>query len=476
MRVPPSLLFVLVLGTSTLAINPFGGSRAEVWITPKVVGHSMALVVALAMLLTALRLERRSNASVLHAIRLPLLARAGLVAWVGALVVSTIGAPDPAVSLVGYAVLAEGSLFYGLTTLLAFVVFAMASAEPRLRKLLVSTAIVVGSTATLLAVPQKYEWHQDFTVASARAEYGDGRQWTPAGVWREQTPNSVFWHRGHFGFVAVLGAAASVIALADSKRRSWFVLAAVLALCLTGALISDTRTVQAAAILAIAASLMWLWREAASRHYVLQFRLTVLAAAIVAVGLALLVASTASTVRPSSLTTAVVSGAPVSELSSFSGRTTLWQVSVRAWLGRPWFGNGFLTFNQALGRWQVDLAESAGAVSTEARAVVATETMVVVREGLTTVWSEGLLATKPHNALLELLAGVGVVGLAGLVCTLASAFWCAFRQDRAGAPMLWLLVGGAYLFFWYESVQYSPLYWAVMAGLLAPRTNESNQA
>jgi O-antigen ligase len=101
-------------------------------------------------------------------------------------------------------------------------------------------------------------------------------------------------------------------------------------------------------------------------------------------------------------------GEPVGSLQTLTGRTVVWQGAWQSFMQHPWTGNGFGIGGRYL--------------------------FVSIFAGSGEDWS------MAHNGFLELLTGVGLLGLvpwsAAMLWTIANAFQFAVRRLLAGAPAI----------------------------------------
>jgi O-antigen ligase len=105
-------------------------------------------------------------------------------------------------------------------------------------------------------------------------------------------------------------------------------------------------------------------------------------------------------------------GEPVGSLQTLTGRTVIWQGAWQSFMQHPWTGNGFGIGGRYL--------------------------FVSIFAGSGTDWS------MAHNGFLELLTGVGLLGLvpwsAAMLWTIANAYWFAVRRLLAGVSAVILMM------------------------------------
>ena len=474
LQVRLALLYGALLVLAGVGFSPVGFDRYTIWVQLKVVGWSLSFVPLLLLVSSVLR-ERAARQRLSWPTTLPMWAAAVLAA-----VIVARGLLSPtSTGWLGYFSLPEGALFH-LSLCAAFVLVAwLGSHIPALRRVVVASVVLVAVVASLLAIPQTFDWRIDY-VYPGGPDVGELNVPTASGVYRGQSPNSVFWHRGHLGIVAAIGLIVACHAnLRDRGRGGGLVGAATTFAVVVTALavvISDTRAPQLAGAIGVAALWVGVYhfgvvRERAPgtaserwRWFLARQVLPVFAGALI--GLVLSFATGGG--RGMSVVGLVSGQAAASDvLTSTSGRAYPWSLAWTAWLERPLFGHGFFHFHRVMAADLVARAIERGDLDADAvsRMEVRESSVQVQREDGTLWWGR-LWGTKPHNFVLEHLVNMGLLGLLAASFFYGSLVVVGLWTKRPIALAVlaaWLV----YLWFWYESIQYSPLVWVLLAAVVA---------
>lgn len=461
-----------------LGFSPYGFNRAEVFVTPKVQLWLLSLVPLLLLVLVGIR-ERHHRADGTPRLMTGRPPAAVIAALVAMVVIAAITAlQGQRVSWIGYPSIPEGALFF-LALFGGFaLVWAVARRHGPIDRVVRASVIIVAVGASLAAVPQVIDWRIDFTVTSGQT-VGDPPRHTLVSVWRGQSPNTFFWHRGHLGIVACVGlltAAGSLLRLPASRRRTRTLLYFALVVTSLGVMVSSTRAPQLAAgigMVVLWLAELWYARLRSGATSITASGLLAKAvrqAAAVLLGLALgggLMLG-AGDVRALSLFGLVAGEASVDQVfGGTSGRDRYWRLSLDAWRESPWLGTGFMSFHLVQAADALRSAVEGGELtSVEANAAHVSEGTVSVVRDDGSRWWRYLWGSKPHNAVLELLLGVGVIG-ALVVLAIYGGTLIAFFRSREPLGIALIAAWFTYLLFWYESIQYSPVVWSLMAVLVA---------
>jgi exopolysaccharide production protein ExoQ len=279
---------------------------------------------------------------------------------------------------------------------------------------LVATAIgLLGLMSLLLGI----------VVPSAGIENNAFRQ----GAWR-----GVFYHKNNLGSFMYMGCISALLIALD-RRRDYIQLLAWASCGLTFGLVvlSSSKT-----SLLIAVVLMSLIPFARSLRWQGPQLIPLLSGLTVLVGSVgvFLVENYESLLRG------------LGKDPTFSGRTDLWRIVIQSAMERPWFGFGYEAF------WVTDAGRCIGECS-------------YVRATL------GFDATSAHNGYIDLLASLGIIGLAMFLVGMGIAYRRAIftilkTQDTSGLwPFLYLI--SLLLFTQSESAVLADrsLFWALYVGL-----------
>ena len=467
-------LFVL----AGIGFSPFGYTRTEVFVSPKVQLWLVSLMPLLGLLLLDVR--RRSAEAVVHdrgrAKAVPAAVVAAFVAIVVLIGITALHGNREA--WFGYPSIPEGALFF-VALLAGFgLLWALTRRYAGLERGVRVAVVVVASIASLASVPQVIDWRTDFTMTSGQT-IGEPPRHTLVGVWRDQSPNTFYWHRGHFGIVACLGllvAAGSMLRRASPSARLTALSDAAIVVTAFGVMVSSTRAPQLAAgvgLVLLWGGVIWLARGGDAtipgkpRQVLARCGRQALSVMLGFVLAAALLVSAGDTRAASLFGFAAGQVSAEAVFTGTSGRAEPWALTIDAWSGSPWIGRGFLAFHGVQAEPIVRRAVDDGALTLEeARRVHVTEATVHVIRDDGALWWRFLWGTKPHNVLLELLLSVGLVGTVAVLSVYGLALM-QFVRRREVLGLAIVVAWFTYLVFWYESVQYSALVWALLAVLLA---------
>lgn len=440
---------------SVLIVNPHGFGRAGIWVGPKLTLQLLFLLPLSIFVFRRPRLLRFRSSALLIA----LFCAIGL--YVVSIIVSTITAKNPHLSLFGYPDFPEGAQYFLLMVCVCLGTMMASTRDRRMLDTVAGVIVFVGIVSSVLAIPQKFNWLIDYTaplVGDALVELGR----TSGGVYRHQMPTALTWHRGFMGYLALLGCSVAIAKYLENcvAPRTRIALCISVVVCAMGVVLSDTRTVVLGLALALIVAIILACTSYRRRvRDMVLVSIAVVVGLMVGIGISLLGES-----RAISLTGVLAgSASEVSSITSLSGRNVLWKAAIDEIPQRPLFGHGYLTFLTHLGQ---DTAESAvtraGLEWASVEAVHVTQYVVVVSLIDGSSWQIPLIGTKPHNALLEHLHGVGLFGTLGLLLffVIAAISILASRKTRwVAVPLVaWII----FSIFWYDSVQFSILNWALV--------------
>lgn len=461
-----SIFALLIVGV--LTINPYGGTREGIWVTPK-------WTTQLAIFIPLLLIARKSRFGIVFR-TLPAyqVLAASWIVYLGSLGVSAVMSREFVRSIFGYPAFPEGAIFYGLILTLFALCVVAGQRSARLTITIAVAVIVIGVIATLAAIPQKFNWLLDYTVTSGTVN-GAAPGITWSGVYSGQMPISLSWHRGFLGYLASLAYAVAIalylLGRATAPQR-W-----MLALCVVvtsiGVVISDTRTF----LFCMCASGLcaaWLLLRGGIRAHKASL-ITILVLTLVGLSTGIIISAQNSS-RSNSLASLFTGGQPdIAAYTNLSGRGFLWSVALSDFLQHPWLGSGPLSFHDALGRAQIEAAITRGSYgNAEVVSWDVTQYTVVanLRDG--SIWEEYLIGSKPHNALVEHLHSTGLLGLLSMAVIVGTSLILVYRSTYNAWVLIPMVTWLMFSFFWYESVQVSVLHWALLGSAVGQSVRMSN--
>ena len=414
-------LYTVLFACSILLINPWGGSRGEIWTVPKV-----AVVLLIAIFNGVVVWEARQT------LRVPRVWWWALGLWVlflGMGLLSVLISPFPDRAFWGQAEMGDGWPYWLLMAGFSLSNTLLLRVQPTLFQAQVRGLCIGGALLALSAIPQCFDWTLDYTTTSGQKLKANVLVST---VFDNHQPIGLYSHRGHSSLVlAVVGTLALL-----SGRWGWlrrWQAGGLLALAALGLGLMQTR----ASVLALGLAMMYLLRQRYRR-----WLLPLLLVSVLVIGLL-------STTR---------------QVADFSGwkrlssdRVYLWQMSQRGIEERPWLGWGFDGFGIAYPHiWQQKLWRQAGREPPSVLTLAPFSFVDRNEQGqLQTIVLPG---NKSHNLLLDWLLSVGVLGSLIYGLLVGVSFWQMLQFSGRGLEAV-VLVYGVFGLLWFDCAQYSHLLW-----------------
>ncbi len=406
-----TVLFALAI----ISINPWGGTRGEVWTKPKVFVVALITFVNLMVLWT----PRSVKLSWFWKISLLLW---GLFLGIGSL--TTFHSPFPVRSLMGQNTMGDGLLYWIMIAVFTLSNALLLKLHPELIRAQMDGLLIGGIILALSVFPQALDWHIDYTATSGRL----GRPGVLLStIYQNQQPIGLYSHRGHAAFVLAETGVLAVVAYLW-KWLSVRLTAMTLALVIPALLLTQTR----AGILALLAGVAFLLGR---KHH----KLLVPAALI-----GLLVVGIATVTRHG------IHWSLVQRLTS--DRAYLWELSTRGISKQPVLGWGFDGFGVAYPyirdrHWTPT-------------AVIVSDFDAQYLDAKGHLHVIDLLSTKAHNLVLDMALSTGILGLLSYLALLGFYFFLVVKSPYRGIGA----VGIAYLVFtftWFESAQFTHIaFWS----------------
>lgn len=332
----------------------------------------------------------------------------GIFLLIGTL--ATINSPDPVRSLLGHSTAKDGLLYWILIAVFSLSNALVLKLNPNLGRSQLQGLVIGGVILALSIFPQVINWHIDYTATSGQLLKSHILKST---IYREQQPIGLYSHRGFASFCL---AAIEIIALVGWRWKlinKNFAVATGL-VTVSALLLTQTR----AGLLAFVVGAGYLLGK---KHYklILTGALAKLAVGIVGIASILII-----TIFSQSRN---VGGDSV--ISKFtSNRNYLWEISITRIKMRP-LGWGFDGFEIAYPH---------------------------LPDGK--IKTEPITATKAHNFFIDTALSVGIIGLAVYLGLIALCLWCVLKspyRDIGAVAIAYLI----YTFTWYESAQYTHIFW-----------------
>ncbi|MEG4812457.1 O-antigen polymerase [Microcoleus sp. F8-D3] len=309
---PMKNLYTLLYALSLILINPWGGSRGEIWTQPKVFVVLLIVFSNLSFLWEERKLLTFSRQW-----------KVCLILWgffltVGA--ISTLNSPFPERSFWGQDQMGDGWLYWLLISIFSLTNRLLLKLHPELFLSQMRGLLIGGGVVAISIFPQVVNWQIDYTATNGQLVANDVLAST---IFRGQQPIALFSHRGHAAIVLTLTA---VICAVAWKRKLISDRTATLALflILPALLFTNTRT----AVLSLIIAIFYLLE----RQYYKQL--------IPAIFIGLVAISAMTFTRP-------LDWNRVSVAQVMSSRSPLREIAVRGIQKRPFFGWGFNGFGIA---------------------------------------------------------------------------------------------------------------------------------
>lgn len=322
----------------------------------------------------------------------------GIFILVGA--IATINSPEPVRSLLGQSTAKDGLLYWGLIACFTLSNALVLKLKPSIGRSQLKGLVIGGVILGLSIFPQAVDWHIDYTATSGQLFKSHILQST---VYREQQPIGLYSHRGFSSFTL---AAAGIITLIG-WRWKWINKKLAIVTCtiiIPALLLTQTR----AGLLAFVVGIGYLLGK---KHYKLIF-----ATAIASI-LIITVFSQSRNVGDNSIFSKIT-----------SNRNYLWEISTTR-IKMRLLGWGFDGFETAYPH---------------------------LPDG--TIKTLPITATKAHNLFIDTALSVGIIGLVMYLGLIGFCLWCVLKspyRDIGGVAIAYLI----YTFTWYESAQYTHIFW-----------------
>lgn len=413
-------LYTLLYAFSLILINPWGGSRGEIWTQPKVF---VVLLIVLSNL--SFLWEERKLLTFSRQWKVCLILW-GVFLTVGA--ISTLNSPFPERSFWGQDQMGDGWLYWLLIAIFSLSNRLLLKLHPELFRCQMRGLLIGGAVVAVSVFPQVFNWQIDYTATSGQLVANDVLAST---IFRGQQPVALFSHRGHAAIVLALTAIICAVAW-KRKLISGRTSTLALFLILPALLFTNTRT----AILSLIISLSYLL----GRQYYKQL--------IPAIAIGLVAISAMTFTRP-------LDWNRVSVAQVMSSRSPLWEMAVRGIQKRPLFGWGFNGFGIAypfvanpnkvpeivnLGQFSYDCIAPNGQVRTEI-----------------------IPSYKAHNWILDTAISTGILGAIASFALWGYCLYCAIvslNTDLSAVAIGYL----TFILPWFECAQYAQVLWLALDG------------
>ncbi|MEG4302231.1 O-antigen ligase family protein [Microcoleus sp. D3_18a_C4] len=413
-------IYTLLYAFSLILINPWGGSRGEIWTQPKVF---VVLLIVLSNL--SFLWEERKLLTFSRQWKVCLILW-GVFLTVGA--ISTLKSPFPERSFWGQDQMGDGWLYWLLIAIFSLSNRLLLKLHPELFLSQMRGLLIGGAVVAVSVFPQVVNWQIDYTATNGQLVANDVLAST---IFRGQQPIALFSHRGHAAIVLALTA---VICAVAWKRKLISDRTATLALflILPALLFTNTRT----AVLSLIIAIFYLL----GRQYYKQL--------IPALAIGFVAISAMTFTRP-------LDWNRVSVAQVMSSRSPLWEIAVRGIQKRPLFGWGFNGFGIAypfvatpnkvpeivnLGQFSYDYMAPNGQVRTEK-----------------------IPSYKAHNWILDTAISTGILGLIAAVALWGYCLKCAIvslNTDLSAVAIGYL----TFILPWFECAQYAQVLWLALDG------------
>lgn len=413
-------LYTLLYAFSLILINPWGGSRGEIWTQPKVF---VVLLIVLSNL--SFLWEERKLLTFSRQWKICLILW-GVFLTVGA--ISTLNSPFPERSFWGQDQMGDGWLYWLLISIFSLSNRLLLKLHPELFLSQMRGLLIGGAVVAVSVFPQVVNWQIDYTATSGQSIAHDVLAST---IFRGQQPIALFSHRGHAAIVLTLTAVICAVGwkwkLINDRTSTL-----ILFIILPALLFTNTRTAILSLIIALFYLLGW-------QYYKLMI-------AVIALGLVAISAMTFT--RP-------LDWNRVSVAQVMSSRSPLWELAVRGIQKRPLFGWGFNGFGIAypfvanpnkvpeivnLGQFSYDYLDINGQIRTEK-----------------------IPSYKAHNWILDTAISTGILGVIASFALWGYCLHCAIVSLNTDISAMAI----GYLTFilpWFECAQYAQVLWWALDG------------
>ena len=432
------LTFIYILCVA--AFNPWGADQGEIWVWPKVLALTVALLLNLIVIV-------KQGATV----KVDASWRRVAVLWGALLVVglaATLLSPAPRRSLLGQTIYGDGLLYWFLLAGLMLTNALAVRADPHVFRAQLRGLLLGGVVFAASMFPQLADKSIDYTAGSG-VFTTTNPELLLSGVHIAHQPIGLSSHRGHASVVTALTSLLALITLLRRWLSPWLTVPTLLVSSLA-LWFTDSR----GGLLAALIGLLYL-----GGFVVRSGRGRVLFAATLGV-LALSGGSYWLLQREADIEVRELPALTENVNSLTSNRSELWQQALWAFLQRPLLGYGFDGFGTALPYIHARSDPSIQEVLNIGDVYYSYSDGMQVHRGHIEEFYN-----KAHNVVLDWLVSVGIAG-AALYAALV-LYLLVMTARSSVAPLEALTV--AYLAFtltWYDSAQFTFLgFWGLSVGL-----------
>lgn len=447
-----SSLYSFLFALSLTLINPWGENRGEIWTQPKIL--TVSLITILNCLVSLYAYLKRS-------ISIGSAWKIGLGLWIiflGSGLISTILSPFPLRSLWGNSALGDGWIYWVLIGIFVVSNSLVLQVNPTLFRFQLYGILAGGLITSISIVPQVFDWRIDYTITSGQVTSFNPHRLVSS-IWQSHMPIGLYSNRGHTAFVVATTAIISVLAALWRWINPITFISFFLILSFT-LILTQTR----AGILAFLVSAIYLtlrcYQTSRPCLTLSLFSKTISRFKSILIIFFLSLTSFAT----------LLSFTKFSKMDFFSmnyletvskGRFHLLNLGLKGIAEKPFFGWGFDGLGIAfphIGDW-TSFHKEYLMDSSPVSKVLRVDDFTFSYEGADGSLRLGILLTnKAHNLIIDNALSIGMIGL------IASFILFAFFIWNTSKSMLWgieavSIVYIIYTFFWFESAQYSHLFW-----------------
>lgn len=458
-------LYTFLFALSIILINPWGFTKSEIWVQPKVI------VVALIVILNFLVILRKKNTISASWNKW----NKCLLLWLIYLIlglVSTLFSPFPWRSFWGASVTGDGLLYWILISAFMLSNALILQKYPALLWVQLRGFLIAGLVLAFSIFIQLFNWQIDFTITSGQVS-SFRPQLLSSGIWQQEMPIGLYSNRGYTGFVLAGIGSIGLLGLLCGWLPSVIIgalLSVVIALFCT-----QTR----AAMLAFVFAISYLFIRYRSR-FSARRSIIFLFVGILLVSCLSLFGYGAYRVITTPPNLEVEKQYSPNQLEQFStGRLHLWELAIQGIAERPMFGWGFNGFGISFpytADWQ---GRHSSYLFDKAPVVQITEIKDFTFNYLSQdgeIHTGRLLNNKANNLLLDSALSTGILGLVCYIMLLSFCLWHLNKTPFWGFDVL-VVVYLVFTFTWFESAQFSHLVWWILSiGLVSWETPDPGKA
>jgi O-Antigen ligase len=448
-----SKLYGFLFALSLALISPWGENRGEIWTNPKV------LVVFLITLLNCLvSFHAYTNCSLFIGNTWKI----GLEFWIiflGLGLISTILSPFPLHSLWGNSVLGDGWIYWVLIGIFTLSNSLVLQLHPALFRAQLYGVLVGGLVVSLSIIPQMFDWRIDYTITSGQITSFNPQR-LASSIWKSQMPIGLYSNRGHTAFVIATTAILSILANLW-KWISPIIFKPIFSILLFTLILTQTR----AGILAflISAAYLILRCDQKSRAHLIS---SLFSKSVSGFRITLIIICSISLVNFTRLLDfakqAKVDFFSINHLETVSkGRFHLLNLGFKGIAEKPLLGWGFDGLGIAfphIGDWTgIHKAYLINNIPVDK--VLSLGDFTFSYEGVDGSLHLGMLLTnKAHNLIIDSILSIGMIGFISVLMLFGFFIWNASKSILWGIEAV-SIVYIIYTLFWFESAQYSHLFW-----------------